>query len=453
MHYIAGAFLYLKMRNRILLLSAILLCFIINVTGQEKVKEKMKSGWSFGFFPVFGYDSNTGTKYGGILKLFDYGDGTSYPRYDQCFNLELSRTTKGQGINQLTYDSRTLIPGYRVMGEVSYLTEKTLDFYGFNGYNAYYSSKYTSKSSPSYISPLFYKMEREMLKLRFEIIGKIKGDNLKWFGGFEYINNKLDTVDINNLNKGRDNADLLPYSGGGLYGRFARWGLIGADQSDGGQAGVFKIGTKYDTRDNEANPMKGLWTDIQVLFSPGFISDGYTYARMAFTHRQYFTLIPKRVNFGYRLSYQAKLGGEMPFYMLPLVYNSAPQLTLSGLGGSRTIRGILRNRVVGEDFVYGNIELRWKVVRTILFNQNLYLALSGFADAGMITGKYKLPEITDPEGIEWLAKGEKEEMHTSYGWGIHGALNDNFIVSLNYAWARDPRDGVKGTYLQMSFNF
>jgi len=69
----------------------------------------------------------------------------------------------------------------------------------------------------------------------------------------------------------------------------------------------------------------------------------------------------------------------MPFYMLPLVYNSAPQLTLSGLGGSRTIRGILRNRVVGEDLVYGNAELRWKVFRTVLFNQNLYLALSGYA--------------------------------------------------------------------------
>jgi len=103
----------------------------------------------------------------------------------------------------------------------------------------------------------------------------------------------------------------------------------------------------------------------------------------------------------------------MPFYMLPLVYNPAPQLTLSGLGGSRTIRGILRNRVVGEDFVYGNIELRWKVARTVLFNQNLYLALSAYADAGMITGKYDLPEISDPEGIAMLARGEKEEMHTN----------------------------------------
>lgn len=423
------------------------------IFGQEKVREKMKDGWSFGFFPVFGYDSNTGTKYGGILKLFDYGDGSLYPRYDQAFNLELSRTTKGQGINQLTYDSRTLIRGYRVMGEISYLTEKILDFYGFNGYNAYYSPDYTSEGNPLYVTPVFYKMERELLKLRVEVIGKLYGDNIKWFGGFEYMNNHLDTVDVDNINKGKSESDKLPYSGGGLYGRFVNWGLIKPDQVDGGQAGMFKAGVKYDTRDNEANPMKGLWTDVQLLISPGFMSDGYTYARMAFTHRQYFTLIPKRVNLGYRVSYQAKIGGEMPFYMLPLVYNSAPQLTLSGLGGSRTIRGILRNRVVGEDFIYGNVELRWKVVRTVLFNQNLYLALSGYADAGMITGKYKLPETADPEGIEWLEKGEEEELHTSYGWGIHGALNDNFIVSLNYAWAMDPRDGVKGTYLQMSFNF
>ncbi|OFY03081.1 MAG: hypothetical protein A2X05_05510 [Bacteroidetes bacterium GWE2_41_25] len=441
------------MKKQILLLAAILIFVVDIMTGQEKVKEKMKDGWSFGFFPVFGYDSNTGTKYGGILKLFDYGDGTNYPRYDQAFNLEISRTTKGQGVNQLTYDSRTLIPDYRIMGEVSYLTEKTLDFYGFNGYNAYYSSAYTTKGNPSYISPLYYKMERELLKLRVEIIGKLSGDNIKWFGGFEYMHNNLDTVDVDNINKGKDENDMVPYSGGGLYGSYVQWGLINPGQVNGGQAGVFKAGAKYDTRDNEANPMKGLWIDVQLLFSPGFLSDGYTYARIAFTHRQYFTLIAKRVNLGYRISYQAKLAGEMPFYMLPLVYNSAPQLTLSGLGGSRTIRGILRNRVVGEDFVYGNIELRWKVVRTVLFNQNLYMALSAYADEGMITGKYELPEISDPEGIEMLAKGEKEEMHTSYGWGIHGALNENFIVSLNYAWATEPRDGVKGTYLQMSFNF
>jgi hypothetical protein len=452
-YYIAGSKSMMKISMRSLLLTAIFLLPACLISGQAKEKVKLKKGWSFGAFPVFGYDSNTGVKYGGIVKLYDYGDGIAYPRYDQNISLEVSRTTKGSGTNQLTWDTRKLIPGIRLLAEASYLTEKVLDFFGFNGYNAYYDPAFTTGSDPAFISPVFYRMDREMVKLKLEFIGRLKGDNLKWFGGFEYFYNGMDTVDINNLNEDRDPSDYLPGVGGGLYGDYVRWGLIPKDQVHGGHTGVLKIGVKYDSRDNEANPMKGLWTEAQILIVPGFISEGYGYTRFAFTHRQYFTLLPGRINFGYRLSYQAKLTGEMPYYMLPLVFNSAPQLTLSGLGGAKTIRGILRNRVVGEDFVYGNAEIRWKIFRAIIFNQNFYLALSGFADAGMVTGKYKLPGITDPEGIAWLQKGEKETLHVTYGAGGHCAINDNFVLSLDYGWAADPRDGNRGTYLGMSYLF
>ncbi len=430
------------------------ICLITNpVSAQEKEKVKIKKGFSFGAFPVFGYDSNTGFKYGGILKLYDYGDGTRYPLYDQNLHLELSRTTKGSGINQLTYDTRTIIPGIRVLAEAAYLTEKVLDFYGFNGYNAWYSPALTTRGNPAYISSVFYRMDRAMIKLKLEFIGRLKGDNLKWFGGFEYLDNKLDTVDINNLNSGREPEDYLPSVRGGLYGDFVRWGLIPADQVNGGHTVALKMGVKYDSRDNEANPMKGLWTEAQVLVIPGFISEGYSYTRFAFTHRQYFTIWPERINFAYRLSWQTKMTGRMPFYMLPLVYNSAPQLTLSGLGGAKTMRGILRNRVVGEDFIYGNAEIRWKLFRAIILNQNFYFALSGFADAGMVTGKYKLPEITDPEGIAWLRRGDEEKLHISYGAGAQCAINENFIISMDYGWAADPRDGTRGTYLGMNYLF
>lgn len=441
------------MKKTLIILFAFILLSGNFISGQEKVKEKMKKGWSFGFFPAFGFDSNTGTKYGGIFKLFDYGDGSSYPRYDQSFHFEWSQTTKGTGTNQLTYETRKLIPGIRVFAEASYLTEKALNFYGFNGYNAYYNSAYSSKKNPLYRSSVFYSMDRAMIKLKLEFIGKLKGEKLKWFGGFEYMDNKVDTVDINNLNKGRDPDDFLPSVGGGLYGDFVRWGLIPKDQVRGGQTGVFKIGVKYDTRDNEPNPMKGLWTEIQLLLVPGFMSEGYSYTRFAFTHRQYFTIVPKRITLAYRFSYQAKLTGEMPFYMLPLVYNSAPQLTLSGLGGAKTMRGILRNRVVGEDFIYGNTELRWKVFRAIILNQNFYVALAGFVDAGMVTGKYKLPDPTDMEAIAWLAKGEKEKLHVTYGGGAHFAINDNFVITMDYGWAADPRDGKRGTYIGLNFLF
>lgn len=441
------------MKKNTLIILAILLLSCNLSSGQKKEKEKNKEGWSFGFFPAFGYDSNTGTKYGGIFKLFDYGDGSSYPRYDRSLHFEWSRTTKGSGTNQLIYETRSLIPGIRVMAEASYLTEKVLNFYGFNGYNAYYDPAFTKTKDPLYRSSVYYNMERAMIKTKLEFIGKLKGDNLKWFGGFEYLNIKTDTVDINNLNKSRAADNYLPSAGGGLYGNFVRWGLIPHDQVKGGQTGVFKIGAKYDTRDNEANPMKGLWTELQLLLVPGFLSDGYGYTRMAFTHRQYFTLVPKKVTFVYRVSYQAKLTGEMPFYMIPLVYNSAPQLTLSGLGGAKTIRGILRNKLVGEDFVYGNTELRWKVYRAIILNQNFYVALAGFVDAGIVTGKFKLPQITNAEGIAWLNKGEKEQVHITYGGGAHFAINDNFVITMDYGWAADPRDGTRGTYIGLNYLF
>jgi len=441
------------MKKTPIILLAILLLSGNFISGQEMVKEKMKKGWSFGFFPAFGYDSNTGVKYGGQLKLFDYGDGSSYPRYDQSLHFEWSRTTRGTGVNQLIYDTRTLIPGIRMLAEASYLTEKALNFYGFNGYNAYYNPHFSNSSDSLYRSSVFYSMDRAMIKTKLEFIGKLKGDKLKWFGGFEYFNNKLDTVDINNLNKGKDQAHLLPSVGGGLYGNFVRWGLIPKDQAHGGQTGVLKFGAKYDTRDRESNPMTGLWTEMQLLLVPGFLSNGYGYTRFAFTHRQYFTLIPKRVTLAYRVSYQAKLSGKMPFYMLPLVFNSVPQITLSGLGGATTIRGILRNRVVGEDFAYGNVEIRWKVFRAIILNQNFYFALAGFTDAGMITGKYKLPEITYPEGIAWLAMGEKEKPHITYGGGAHIAINDNFVITMDYGWATNPQDGSRGTYIGLNFLF
>jgi len=440
--------------------SALLALFLlagIPLLAQEESTEKgkIKKGWSFGAIPVVAYDSDIGFKYGGLVNFYDYGDGSNYPKYDQSIYLEWSRTTKGSGINQFTYDSEKLIPGVRMLAEASYLTEKALDFYGFNGYNAYYNSSYEDQTIRG-SSRMFYRMDRNMLRLKADFIGKLPVENLKWFGGIEFYNNKIDTVDIGNLNKGKT-EDLLPAIEGGLYGDFVNWGLIPTDQADGGNTTLFKLGAIYDTRDNEPNPMKGIWTELQFLAAPGFLSDDYGYTRMALTHRQYFTLVPKALSLAYRVSYQAKLSGTMPFYMLPFVFNSTPQLTRDGLGGAKTMRGILRNRVVGEDFVYANAELRWKVFKTVVLNQNFYVALAGFADAGMVTGKYELPVISDPikaaEASLWLDQGEDESLHISYGAGIHFALNDNFIVTVDYGMAADKRDGDSGMYIGLNFLF
>ncbi len=428
--------------------------------------DKIKTGWTFGAVPAIAYDSDIGFKYGGVVNFYNYGDGTTYPKYLHSLYFEWSRTTKGSGINQFTYDSEHLIPKVRVSAEASLLTEKALDFYGFNGYESKYIAGYEDDESDLYISRMFYKQERKLTRIKTDFQGQIIGKRFKWFLGLAHYGIKLDTVDIDNLNKGQDEEDKLPYTDGGLFGKYLDLRLIPEKQSNGGQTNIFRFGLVYDTRDNEPNPMKGIWTDAQLILAPSFLGNDYAFTKLAITHRQYFTLIPKKLNFAYRIGYQDKISGEMPFYMLPFVFNIGRQLDRDGLGGAKTLRGILRNRIVGEDFIYSNFELRWKFLRTIVFNQNLYLALSGFVDAGQVTGKYKLDTSPVPDEISFqkntetvtlkkasLFPDKQEKLHVSYGAGLHIALNQNFVVAIDYGIAADENDGDDGLYIGLNFLF
>jgi len=415
--------------------------------------DKIKKGWNFGGVPVIAYDSDIGFKYGALVNVFNYGDGSQYPKYRHSLYFEWSRTTKGSGVNQFTYDSEYLIPGIRVSAEASLLTEQSLDFYGFNGYESYYNPDYEDEESEDYISRMFYNQERKLTRLKADFQGKITGKQFRWFAGIEYNNAKLGTVDIDKLNKGKDAEDQLPDTAL-LYDRYVAWGLIPGDQADGGHTTLIKAGVVYDTRDIEANPMKGIWTDLQFLMAPSFLgNDNLSYTRVALTHRQYFTLAPQVLNFAYRISYQAKLSGDMPYYMLPFVYNTAPSLTRDGLGGAKTVRGVMRNRITGDDFLYGNLELRWKFLRTLLFNQNIYLALSGFLDGGMVTGNYQVDKSGVPadEFSQKLVQDSDEKLHLGAGAGIHIVMNQNFVIAVDYGRALDPGDGESGLYIGLNF--
>ncbi len=415
--------------------------------------EDVKTGWTFGALPAVAYDSDVGFKYGAVVNLYDFGDGSSYPKYDHSIYLEWSRTTKGNGINQFMYDSDKLIPGVRLSAEASLITDKALDFYGFNGYNSYYNPDYEKTGAAGYKSRMFYRQERKLGRIRAELQGSLFGrPDLRWFTGVSFNSIGIDTVNTPDLNEGKPEEDKLPYTGGGLYGMYRRWGLIPQDEYKGGDLTLLKLGMVYDTRDNEPNPMNGMWTVIQLIHAPAFLAGrDESYTRLVLTHRQYFTLIPETMNFALRISYQGKISGKMPFYMLPFVFNSPPNYTRDGLGGGKTIRGVLRNRVAGESYVFGNAELRWKVLRTRLLKQNFYVALSGFLDGGLVTGKYRLDRSgIPPDQLFWIDK-DRESFHPAYGAGVHLALNENFIVAVDYGLAADPRDGSNGLYIGMDF--
>ncbi len=419
-------------------------------------KKKIKTGWNFGALPAISYNTDLGFQYGGLINLYYYGDGSSYPKYMHSLYAEVSRYTKGSGINRFFYDSEYLIPKIRITSDLSLLTEKALDFYGFNGYDAVFNNAWSDDTDPEYVSRMFYRHERKMIRFMTDFQGKIPGTPLRWVAGFALIKNDVAPVDIENLNKGKNDADKLPEVDG-LYDLYVKWGIIDQKEKDGGWSNNIKIGIVYDTRDFEPNPMKGIWSEIVVFTAPGFLGNGdLGFSKISVTHRQYFTLVPNTLSFVYRLNYQSTLGGKVPFFMQPYMINSfSNSSNTDGLGGSKTIRGMMRNRVVGDAFAFGNLEFRWKFLHTVVFNQNIYLGLNAFLDGGQVIKKLDLDLSGVPADInknEYFLT-EVEKLHTTLGGGLRIVMNENFIVAIDYGQPMDKRDGDGGLYIGLNYLF
>ena len=150
----------------------------------------------------------------------------------------------------------------------------------------------------------------------------------------------------------------------------------------------------------------------------------------------------------------------MPFYYQGQVIVSELRGALSeGLGGSKTIRGLLRNRVIGDGFAYGNAELRWKMVRFRFINQNWYLGTNYFFDACAVTSLIDV-DVNDLEdyleGEENVADyyiGGKDKLHMAAGLGLKLAMNENFIISADIGKALKEQDGDMEFYIGLNYLF
>ncbi len=424
----------------------------------EKKTEKIKKGWNIGALPVVSYNSDLGFQFGALVNLYHYGDGSRYPSYDHSLYFEASWYTKGSGIFRFYYDSKELIKGIRVSADVSYIPDQTYSFLGLNGYDAVYNHLWEETSSDEYRSRVFYRQKREFFRVKLDFQGKMVG-KLNWLAGFNLFSIYTTSVDIEHLNKGKSDEDKLPDIPV-LYDKYVDWGVIPENQASGGLLTNFKLGMVYDSRDNEPNPMRGIWTEIILIGAPKPLSNMETgFTKLVVTHRQYFTLVKERLSFVYRLGLQTTIFGKAPYYVEPIMYMSKMNGAGSeGLGGAKTLRGILRNRVVGDGIVYGNFEFRWKMFYANWFNQNFYFALSAFFDSGRVIKNYEVEnEVTDVDyspdvEANYFAFGT-ESFHNSVGGGLHIAMNQNFILAIDYGKALNEQDGNSGIYIGMNFLF
>jgi hypothetical protein len=435
----------------------VLLIFVVaGLSAQEGKKQVTKDGWNFGALPTVTFDTDLGFQYGALVDLYQYGDGSRYPKYDHKFYFEWSRYTKGSGINRFYYDSDKLIKGLQTSADISYLTDQAYDFFGFNGYDAVVNYDWMDDADPNYKTRMFYKYDRKMFRFKVDLQGKLSGDKIKWTGGINLLNFKTGLVDIDRLNKGKDEGEKLPTHNEqpGLYEKYQEWGIISAEEADGGFVPGLKAGLVYDSRDHRPNPMRGIWTEAVIEGAPGFLGAESDFVKLSLTHRQYFTIIKDDLSFAYRLNYQTTIAGHTPFYyQTTMVVSELKNVTAEGLGGFSSLRGIVRNRVVGDGYFMGNVEARWKVVRFQFINNNFYLGLNGFMDFGQVTKKVDISKNAFLSAGNSYFDNDAEKLHVSYGAGLRIAMNENFIIRVDYGMAADDRDGKSGMYIGLNYLF
>lgn len=421
-----------------------ILC-ILFVVFYTIAQENKKQGFGFGALPAISYDSDLGFQYGAIINLYHYGDGSRYPKYNHSLYLEYSRYTKGSGIARIMYDSDKLIPKVRTTVDISYITDRTLDFYGFNGYQ----SKYDASIADNESTRFFYKNDRNMFRAKADFQGNFGDSDFGWVAGYSYYHFAMDTINNKKLD--------IDYRDKTLFELYKDWGLIKPDEAKGGGINYLKVGFKYDSRDQLASPMKGIWTEIVLQTAPKFINQTYPHTKFALVHRQYFTIIPRDMSFAYRIDYQTTLGNDhVPYYAQPLVITSfLTAATSQGLGGKTSIRGVLRNRVVGDAFAFGNFEWRYKFLRFSWLKQNFYIGTNVFFDTGVVLRpvKMNLSNVPDEDYEKYFNEYKKGKFHSALGAGLKVGWNENFVISVDFGKALNKQDGNTGFYVGLNYLF
>ena len=450
------------MKKTLLLMLALLLAGAGFAQGNDANEETavngksdiIKKGWNFGPLPVVGFDADLGFQYGLCCDIFNYGDGSRYPRYNYKFNVEASRYTKGSGVFRFYSDMPYVVKDTKLFFDVTYFYAKKYEFFGFNGFESPW------RDPQLLIDPNFKSGYNFINRNQFRFVGSMQRpffqvSNLYWTAGLAYYNTKIDRINIDGY------EDQVT-----LYEKYVNAGIIKEDEAHGGNTTQLRLGMIYDSRDHNSDPTKGIYAEATLVGAPDLIDrKGYSNLSYTFLWRQYIPVYRDKLTFAYRLGAQNRIAGKTPWYMINNLNTMFFQkMYTEGLGGSVTMRGVNRNGVLGEGFAFANVELRWRIVGFKFINQNWQVGLNPFFDAGMVTQKFREDEMIAAEtydfgnpligGSPTYYSGHKESIHMSAGCGFKLIMNRNLIVSVDVGRAFDKRDGDKiKTFIGFNYIF
>ena len=443
-------------------------------------KEIIKTGYNFGPLPAVAFDADKGFQLGALLNIYDFGDGSTYPNTRQQWYFEASFFTKGSQLFVVSYDNRFSIPGVRLSSTFTLTNDKAMDFYGFNGYMSYFDHEKVAagkdkENHESYIYTPKYRVNRLAMLFKTDFTGNLWKNKLFWEAGYHlsYIKQGYkdqQALNLEKINKNKEDYKMFPENETPIFDLYRQWGIISEDEAWGGLNSTVRLGLLYDTRDKEGAPSRGIWAEAHATLAPKWLGTTNPYYRYSMTFRHYLPIVKNDVlTFAYRLNYEGTIGKSAPYYVLPFITVMGPSYDRDGMGGYRTIRGLIRNRVQGLDIASYNAEIRWRFVDFALWNQNIAFGLSAFSDGTMVTRNYDMSfkgEATYRDSYDkYMARSGNrtaDRPHVTVGGGLRFIMNQNFIVAFEYGlpvskFSKDEliknQDGNGAFYINTGFLF
>jgi hypothetical protein len=369
-----------------------------------------ESGWEFTGLPALNYDSDEGFGYGFVLSLYNYGEG-GYSPYRFTLRPLVFLTTEGRREFTLFFDAPHLLPeGWRLDAYVGMEKHIATPYYGVGNDVPFLEENAEGEN------PYYYRFGRERLVLRGNLQRSLGDLPLRLLMGARITDVSIDPTPKD------EGTTLLEEE-------------LGPDVPDpGGVQNSLRIGLVWDTRDRESGPQKGVWSALLVESVLEPLGSDFSFTRWTLADRRY---VPLRENliFANRVVLQ-HVSGSPPFHALSYVQSSFG--AQEALGGSKSIRGMLRNRYIGEGVFFWNAELRWRFKEFRVLGKSGHLAAIGFLDWGRVwENGVDLSVITS-------------DLHMGTGAGLRVGLGPNFVVAFDFG--RSAEAGLQ-TYIDLGYLF
>lgn len=347
------------------------------------------TGREYAGLPTINFDADEGVGYGALLEVYDYGHGRL--PYVYTIQPEIFFTTGGRRDYTLFFDTPHLLgAGWRLDAYLASEEHIATPYYGLGNASSYDEALETDAN------PYYYRFGRTRRQLRVNAQRSLQGNRLRALVGFGVTHVSLALVprDSGTTFLAREVADHgAPPEG---WWNYVRAGLI------------------RDTRDREVGPTRGAWSELVVQRVDELLGSEGGYTRVTAADRRYLTIAPGLV-VANRVVVQ-QVVGDAPFYQLFTLESSFKQQ--EALGGAKSIRGLPKNRYVGDGLLLWNAELRWRALEWRLLGKSFHAVVSAFLDSGRVWD----------DGAPSL---DLDALHHGYGGGVRVGMGENFVVAVD----------------------